>query len=189
MFGETIFFCSQPLHQWSLHSVRKLCPLTCAQTILFFCVTLKCNKSCSNIFLFLTAYFVLDKYLHGMLVTMLVYFCSWYNMVRNNKMYLCYNLLWLADTLIIMTVIHVLCLCNNNLLQYTAMCMDLLFFANIFPENIYCFCITIIFDQISFDQINCLVIFACIFIFLFSNMNLTVCQLSMYILVLYYYTI
>ncbi len=42
-----------------------------------------------------------------------------------------------------MTVTHFLFLCNNNLLQYVAMQSDVFVLANMLPENIYYFCVTI----------------------------------------------
>ncbi len=51
-----------------------------------------------NKFFVLTCISVLDKYVYDMIVTMRVYICSQYNIIRTNKLYLCYILLWLTDT-------------------------------------------------------------------------------------------
>ncbi len=75
------FFCWQPKHKQSLRSVSKLCPLTPVQTNLLFL----CNFIFwSYIFCSCKYIFVFDKYLHDMIVTMHVYFYSWYNIVWTN---------------------------------------------------------------------------------------------------------
>jgi hypothetical protein len=49
---------------------------------------------------------------------------------------------------IVLKVIYLLFLCNNNLLQYVAMRLDIFVLAIIFPENIYCFCVTINYNSL-----------------------------------------
>jgi hypothetical protein len=44
---------------------------------------------------------------------------------------------------IVLTVMHVLFLCNTQLLQYLWLRSDIIIPANILPENIDCFCVTI----------------------------------------------
>ncbi len=96
-------------------------------------------------------------------------------------------ILFLTYNKMFLTITHLLFLCINNLLQYVAMRSDIFVLANIFPANIYCFCVTFILfliynKMLIFDQFYCYVNGACIF--LFSTIIQTVCQLCLYISVL-----